>query len=163
MLVLARDQGIIDTAFSLLKAALVSHRTPTVFLPAQGLDGAPQTVIVSWNGSAPAARAIRAAVPFIKRAERLIVLEHAGCDVNRRRLDYFLDVNGIRPADWRNYGDESLTARGRARALLAEAADEGCDLLVMGAYGEPAESFFRFGRATEKIAQAAKIPVLFSS
>lgn len=163
MLVLARDQGLIDSAFSLLKAALVSYRTPTVFLPAQGLEEAPQTVIVSWNGSAPAARAIRAAVPFIKRARRLIVLEHAGCDINRSRLDYFLDVNGIRPADWRNYGNESLTARGRARALLAEAADEGCDLLVMGAYGEPAESFFRFGRATEKIASAAKIPVLFSS
>jgi len=163
MLVLARDQGFVDTAFSLLKSALVSYRTPTVFLPTQCLSTTPETVIVSWNGSAPAARAIRAALPLIKRARRLIVLEHAGCDVNRSRLDYFLDINGIRPADWRNYGDESLTARGRARALLAEAGDEGCDLLVMGAYGEAGESFFRFGRATEKVASAAKIPVLFSS
>ena len=32
----------------------------------------------------------------------------------------------------------------------------------MGAYGDPGERFFRFGRATEKIASAARIPVLFS-
>ncbi len=163
MLILARDQSIIDTAFGLLKAALVGYRTPTIFLPARRLSAGPETVIASWNGSAPAARAIRAAVPFIKQARRLILLEHAGCDVNRSRLDRFLHINDIRPADWRNYGDESLTARGRARALLAEAAEEGCDLLVMGAYGEVGEKFFHFGRATEKVATAAKIPVLFSS
>ena len=163
MVVLARDQGRAETAFGLLKAALVAHRMPTVFLPAEALDAAPDTVVVSWNGQAPAARAIRAALPFLRTASRFIVLEHAGIDVNRSRLEHFLEANGIRPADWRQYGDASLTARGRARALLAEAAAEGSDLLVMGAFGEAEQGFFRFGRATEKVASAAKIPVLFSA
>jgi nucleotide-binding universal stress UspA family protein len=48
------------------------------------------------------------------------------------------------------------------RALLAEANALGANLLVMGAYGDPGESLFRFGRATEKVATAAKVPVLFS-
>ncbi len=163
MVVLARDQAMAEAAFALLKAALVAYRMPTVFLPVAALDAAPATVVVSWNGQAPAARAIRAALPFLRTASRLIVLEHAGTDVNRSRLEHFLAANGIEPADWRQYGDASLTARGRARALLAEAAAEGADLLVMGAYGDADEGFFRFGRATEKVASAAKIPVLFSA
>ena len=55
-----------------------------------------------------------------------------------------------------------MTARGRARALMAEAKTLGAHLLVMGAYGDLGESVYRFGRATEKVATAAKIPVLFS-
>lgn len=163
LVVLARDQGMTETAFGLLKAALVAHRMPTVLLPIETLDASPDTVAVSWNGQAPSARAIKAALPFFRTAKRLIVLEHAGIDVNRSRLEHFLKANGIKPADWRQYGDASLTARGRARALLAEAATEGSDLLVMGAFGEADQGFFRFGRATEKVASAAKIPVLFSA
>lgn len=163
LLILGRDQDADAANLGLLKAALVDHRTPTVFLPPAPLSATPQTVIFSWNGQAPAARAIRAALPIVKRAKKLIVLEHAGIEVNRSRLEHLLQKHGIAPALWRNYGDQSLTARARARALLAETAREGGDFLVMGAYGEAGESFFRFGRATDKVATAAKIPVLFSS
>jgi nucleotide-binding universal stress UspA family protein len=163
LVVLGRDDGLADTSLDQLRAALVTNRAPTVWLPRAPLAAAPRSVVCVWNGQAPSARAICSARPFMSKAERVIIVEHAGNEVNRSRLEYYLDTHGIRPAAWQQYGDAGLTARGRARALLAEAAAAGGELLVMGAYGEAAESFFSFGRATEKVASAATVPVLFHS
>jgi len=160
--ILARDHGLVGDDLSLLKAALVSSRVPTVLLPPVPTEEPPTTVVCAWNGQAPAARAIRAAIPFALKARRFVVLEHAGTEVNRSRLERFLRNHGVAAAEWQPYGDASLTARGRARALLAEAKTLGAHLLVMGAYGDLGETFFRFGRATDKVATAAKIPVLLS-
>lgn len=162
MCVLARGSGIGGGDLELLKAALVEGAAPTILLPPGPPAAAPQTVVLSWNGQAATARAIKAAMPFARRARRVLVLEHAGNEINRSRLEQFLGRQGVVPAGWQSYGDRSLTARGRARALLAAAHAEGGDLLVMGAYGDVAERLFRFGRATEKVATAARIPVLFS-
>ena len=161
--VLGRSHVAADTDTWLLKEALVSNQTPTLLLPHETLKASPSTVVLSWNGQSPTARAIRAALPFAKRAKRVVVLEHTGNEVNRSRLEHFLRLHGVKPADWRTYGDPSLTARARARALLAEAQLQGTDLLAMGAYGDRDGGFFGFGRATDKVASAAKMPVLFSS
>lgn len=158
--VLARVYGVVGDDLSVLKSALVANRLPTVLLPRDPLPAAPATVVCAWNGQAASARAIRAAIPFARKAGRVVVLEHAGNEVNRNRLEHFLHSQGVAHAEWRPYGDASLTARGRARALLAETKSCGGDLLVMGAYGEATERFFQFGRATEKVATSAKIPVL---
>jgi hypothetical protein len=158
--ILSRD--MIGDDLIVLKAALMSSRVPTVLLPAVPLEEPPTTVICAWNGQAPAARSIRAAIPFALKARRFIVLEYAGNEIDRSQLEHFLHNQGVTGAEWRPYGDVSLTARGRARALLAEAKALGAHLLVMGAYGDRGESFFRFGRATDKVATAARIPVLFS-
>lgn len=160
--VLSRSAGLGGSELELLKTALVDGGARTVLLPPEPVTQAPSTIVLSWNGQGATARAIRAAIPFARQAKRVIVLEHAGNEVNRSRLEHFLDGQGIRPELWRAYGERGLTARGRARALLKAAHDEGADLLVMGAYGELGERLFRFGRATEKVATAARIPVLFS-
>jgi hypothetical protein len=161
--ILARDPGLMGDDFGMLKAALVSYQIPTILLPAEPVKSTPATVVFAWNGQPPSARAIRAALPFARAAKRFLVLEYAGNEVNASRMERFFVRNGVKPSEWRPYGDSTLTARGRARALVAEAMAENCDLLVMGAYGERAEKFFSFGRATDKVASAAKIPVLFSS
>lgn len=160
--VLSRGSGIAGDDLDLLKASLVDSGAPTILLPPEPLPAPPATVVLSWNGQPATARAIKAAMPFARQAKRVLVLEHAGNEVNRSRLEHHLASQDVVPAAWQAYGDRSLTARGRARALLAAARAEGADLLVMGAYGDAAERLFRFGRATEKVASAARIPVLFS-
>jgi len=159
---LPRRSGLAGDDLGLLKAALIDAGAATILLPPEPVAAAPKTVVLSWNGQAATARAIRTAIHFARQAERVIVLEHSGNEVNRSRLEHFLGSHGIEPKAWRSYGDRSLSARGRARALLDATRMEGGDLLVMGAYGDAAERLFHFGRATEKVASAARIPVLFS-
>jgi nucleotide-binding universal stress UspA family protein len=161
LVVLARDRGLADTGVVQLKEALVTNQMPTMWLPPEPLTAAPRTVVCVWNGQGPSARAIKAAYPFLTRAERVIIVEYAGNEVNHSRLESYLDAYDLKVSAWRPYGDAGLSARGRARALMAEAKSAGADLLVMGAYGEMVESFFSFGRATEKVAEAATVPVLF--
>jgi len=161
LVVLARDESEADASLGQLKAAVVANRAPTLWLPQAPVAAAPRTVVCVWNGQAPSARAIKAARPFLALAERVIIIEYAGDEVNHSRLEKYLDIHGIKAPVWRPYGNAGMTARGRARALMAEAKAANADLLVMGAYGEMAESLFSFGRATEKVAQAATVPVLF--
>jgi hypothetical protein len=161
LVVLARDQGLGDTSVAQLKESLVTNQMPTMWLPPASLAAALRTVVCVWNGQGPSARAIKAAQPFLARAERVTIIEYAGNEVNHSRLENYLDAYGIKVSTWRSYGEAGLSARGRARALMAEANAAGADLLVMGAYGEMVESFFSLGRATEKVAEAATVPVLF--
>ena len=163
LVLLAREEGLADTSLDQLKESLVRSRVPTMWLSPTPLAAKPATVVCVWNGQAPSARAIKAARPFLLEAEQVIIIEYAGNEVNHSRLENYIDLHGIKAADWRPYGGGGLSARGRARALIAEAKAAGGDLLVMGAYGEMSEGFFGFGRATEKVAEAASVPVLFHS
>jgi len=161
VVVLGRDKSEPRTALDRLKASLVTSRMPTLWLPRVPVTAAPRTVICVWNGQAASARAIKAALPLMALAQRVIIIEYAGDAVNHSRLENYLDIHGIEGALWQYYGSAGLTARGRARALMAEAKTAESDLVVMGAYGGIVESYFSLGRATEKVAEAATIPVLF--
>ena len=161
LVVLGRDEGVTDASLDDLKVALVTGRVPTMWLPQAPISAMPRTVVCVWNGQGPSARAIKAAHPFLLKAERVIIIEYAGNEVNHSRLENYLSLHGIKTPTWRPYGGHGLSARARARALMAEAKAAGAELLVMGAYGEMDQSFFSFGRATEKVAEAATVPVLF--
>ena len=161
LVVLGREEGVADAGLNELKEALVTGRVPTMWLPPAPIAAMPRTVVCVWNGQGPSARAIKAARPFLLNAERVVIIEYAGNEVNHSRLENYISLHGIKAPEWRPYGGSGLSARARARALMAEAKAAGADLLVMGAYGEMDQSFFSFGRATEKVAEAATVPVLF--
>ena len=121
------------------------------------------TVAVAWNMTPQASRALKASLPFLMKAESIVMLaredgENDQADVAAYLADYGLE------ASWQDYDAGGLTARGRGRALLKAAEAAGACLLVNGAFAAGTfESLLRLGRATTKIASAAKIPVLFQS
>ena len=95
-------------------------------------------ILVAWNGSREAARAVHDALPFLLAAERTTVLivdpqaqssnvgEPPGAD-----LAAHLARHGVR-VEIKTVPGGGLAA---GDAILAQAADEGADLLVMGGYG----------------------------
>lgn len=92
-------------------------------------------VTVAWDGSASAARALSDALPLLSRANRVRVLTVqteavSGVSEGGPRLVKHLGRHGI-AADYRAiFSGTSVT-----ETLLAEVAQAGSDLLVMGAYG----------------------------
>lgn len=145
-----------------LNSALWDSRSAVLVMPPQPLGERVSQVVLAWNGTCQAGRAMRAALPLMQAADRLVVLSRAGSERDAE-LDAYLEGQGITVAEWRHYGERSLTARGWARALLAEVKELQGDLLVMGAFSSGVGGFLGFGRATEKIATSAQIPVLFSA
>lgn len=147
-----------------VKAAIYDSARPVVIAPPDLKTGPIASVVVAWNGSLQAARAVGSALPFLARAGKVTVLvaDAEPDDVGASLLARNLGRRGIAvTVDTAKFG--ALTGRGRGRALLAYARDKGADLLVMGAYGHgELSNFLGLGGATAKVISACPIPLLLA-
>jgi nucleotide-binding universal stress UspA family protein len=136
-----------------------------LFLPPGGKPPrAYSTIVVAWNGSREAARAVSEALPFLRAATQVTVaiveesgateqqqLE-SGADIGRylSRHDVSSEVRKI--AGWDNTG----------KAIMNEAKQIGADMIVMGGYGHGRLRELVLGGATRRALTEAAIPVLMA-
>jgi len=139
---------------------------PILALPASGEWTQLGTrVLVAWNASREAARALADARPFLARAEKvtLLTVHEAGHETPQDGEPGSLDIvahlaaHGIE-ATLEHAADEPSLGD----VLLNRAADRGCDLLVMGAYGHSRLRELVFGGATRHVLEHLAVPTLFS-
>ena len=120
-------------------------------------------VMVCWDGSRPAARAIGDSIPLLAKdsAVELVIVadergketEIAGADLGEHLARHGLEVAVERLATGGvDIGD----------ALLSHAADTGADLLVMGGYGHSRLRQFVLGGVTSTILRSMTVPVLMA-
>jgi nucleotide-binding universal stress UspA family protein len=141
-----------------LNGILWDAGSPVVVVPPTLKPGPIRKVAIAWNGSLPAARALKAVLNLLNAEADIVFLVRAGTEKDEE-IGQYMACRGRTIDGWKTYGEAGLSARGFARALLSAAEAEKADLLAVGAHG----GFFGFGRATAKIATAATIPVLFSA
>ena len=124
-----------------------------------------QKVLVAWNASREATRAISDALPLIADAKRVNVLavnpkggRNGHGDVPGADICLHLARHGI------NATCESIQAQDLdvGSMLLSRAADDDVDLLVMGAYGRSRLRELVLGGATLHILRQMTVPVLLS-
>lgn len=138
---------------------------PVMFVPA---DGAPscvgQRVMVAWDRGREAARAVNDAMPFLRKADTVIVLSVADMGEDEKAAAHDPDIaayfgaHGIRI-------DRRQTFAGRAgtgETILSRAAETDADLLVMGAMGRYRPGRTMLGGATRHLLDHMTIPVLMS-
>ena len=145
--------------------ALSSGR-PTLIIP---YIGPPPTigqhVMVAWDGGRESTRAIHDALPYLKKAASVIVLvvnpttgdsghgEQPGADIALHLARHGCKVE----AQHIMSGDVSV-----GDMILSRLADQGVDLLVMGAYGHARMRELIFGGVTWHIMHHMTVPVLLS-
>ncbi len=143
-----------------LEAALFDTGRPVLLVPpgAGGPLGA--KVALAWNGSREAARAVGAALPFLSKAGRVVILTGRRSDGDTRpsRLAGYLALHGIDAETWAFAPKQDAIGT----ELLIEAAEAGADMLVMGAYGHSRLREFILGGATRRVVAEAAIPVLMA-
>jgi len=123
-----------------------------------------ERVLVAWNASREAARAVGDAIPLITQAKRVMVLsvnprpgsrglgDEPGADIARHlsrhgRIEAaHVVTDAVDPAD----------------AMLNAVSDESCDLVVMGAYGRSRLRELVLGGMTRYMLQHMTVPVLMS-
>lgn len=154
-----RDRNL---GINTLKTALFHSGRPVLMCPHR--DTAPETlgetVAIAWNGSAEAARALAQCLPVIQGAKTVYVLSNghdAGPGTSAQDVLEYLRVHGADAGIVEFGGGKSV-----GKALLNACADNGADLLVMGAYGDSHEHETLFGGNTQTIVDRAEMPVLFS-
>ena len=137
---------------------------PVLIVPDRGeLEVVGSHVLVAWNGSREATRAIADALPWLQRARSVSVL----ClDRQEEALFSRLELNDLR--DWlKRHGVTAQVTQQPAPgvvavALLSWIKNTGCDLLVMGGYGHAQARELVFGGVTRSVLAQMPVPVLMS-
>lgn len=132
---------------------------PVLMLPVSGArDTMGQRVIVGWNGSKEAKRAVLGGLAFLQAASQVWLVTVG--DPEAVRLEAaraMLERHAVRaePVVLDDTGQEA------GEILLEQMQSRGADLLVMGAYGHSRLREFFLGGATRHVLQATTVPILF--
>jgi len=120
-------------------------------------------IMVCWDGSRSAARAVADAMPFLERAKNVEVVivtnergkrdEIEGADIGQHLARHGLKVEVTRIT----HGDLDV-----ADALLSHSMDASADFMVMGGYGHSRLREFVLGGVTRNILRTMTLPTLMS-
>lgn len=145
----------------MLEAALMETRRPLLVVPPTPLPTSlGSRIAIGWNGSAEAAGAIAAAMPFLSEADAVDVLttrsDRVGVDSDE--LVRYLAWHGI--AGTVHIFDPG--SRSTGTAILAEAESRRSDLLVLGGYSHSRRREVILGGVTRDVLATSRIPILMS-
>jgi nucleotide-binding universal stress UspA family protein len=139
---------------------------PILVVPRIGaLSSVGKTVLLCWNASRESARAAADALPFLRVADKVIVLivdpavsaaghgQEPGADVA-----VWLARHGVNVVVQRDVAADAQIGE----AILSRAADFGADLIVMGIYGHSRLREIVMGGASRTLLSSMTVPVLMS-
>jgi nucleotide-binding universal stress UspA family protein len=123
-----------------------------------------RNVVIAWKAGRESARAVFDALPVLRQAEQVQILEINESSDRRHGLAPDTSIaaslarHGIKPTVRTSVaGDISV-----GDEILSRIADMSADLLVMGAYGHSRMRELVFGGVTRHIAKHMTVPTLFS-
>lgn len=151
-----------ETPFgSWLQPVLFGSGRPVMLLPSnrrplQWLD----RVVVAWDWSREAARALAAALPLIALAKTVHIVtvfgeKHIETTSTRADLEKYLAAHQIKY----DFDRVELDGKSIGTTLMDYSERVGADLLVMGAYGHSRIQEFILGGATREILRDPLLPV----
>jgi nucleotide-binding universal stress UspA family protein len=149
---------------AVVEAALFGSGRPVLVVPyIQRVGLKLDRVMVGWDGSRSAARAVGDAMPFIVRAKAtdivIVASEAAKSDeMPGADIAHHLARHGAKVEVKRIVSTETDVAN----TILSHAADSSADFLVMGGYGHSRLREFILGGATRGILASMTLPTLMS-
>lgn len=164
--VLGQGEGGDNGERPLADAVMLDVGRPVLVVPHAGrFPTLGERVLVAWNGSREATRAVHDALPILRRSRLTHVMAvnptggMAGHgDIPGADICLHLSRHGVN-AVCEHVKSEDLNV---GQMLLSRAADEGADLIVMGAYGRSRLSELVLGGATRHLLRHMTVPVLMS-
>ncbi len=146
------------------EGVLFDSGRPVIFVPYIQKAGLKlDRVMVCWDGSRAATRAIADAMPFLKKSKQVEIVmvsakkpkddEIAGADLGQHLARHGLKVDVKRITS---------TEIDVPSTILSYAADSSADMIVMGGYGHSRLREFILGGVTRSILETMTVPVLMS-
>jgi len=159
------ERNMVDAAhvFDILGEGLLSSRIPCLVLPPEWDDTVSfDRIVIGWNGSFEATRALHSALPLIQLAKEVILVNGEV----RTPDDHQVGVMEPDPIVYLTHHGIaaklhciSAPADEAGKNLLQKAHEVRANLLVMGAYGHARIREHVFGGATSYVMANADIPV----
>lgn len=139
---------------------------PVLIVPYAGqFATAGKRVQIAWNGSRESARAVRDAMPFLQTADEVRIL------ALHSREQHIEDLDLPRVSIVDRMAAQGIAARyevlkpegiGVMDLILSRSADEGSDMIVMGAHGDYGFPYLHRGSGTRHILRHMTVPVLMA-
>jgi nucleotide-binding universal stress UspA family protein len=154
------EQGLVE------QVVLYSAR-PTLVIPYAGrFETVGSNVMVAWDDSREAARALSDALPLLRTADTVQVTCWTEPGTGADDKDLRTRLAAVRQwLMWQGVSAETsveTSAVDIADSMLSRAADSGADLIVMGAYGHSRLAERVLGGATRGLLRSMTVPVLMS-
>jgi nucleotide-binding universal stress UspA family protein len=135
---------------------------PVLVVPYAGTFGTVgRRVLIAWNDSPQATRAVRGALPLLTKASSVVILaigrEPARGDPAARLAAHLGDHGIVAESREMVAGDSDV-----GNAILSRAADDEADMIVMGAYGHARASELILGGVTRTLFRSMTVPTLIS-
>jgi nucleotide-binding universal stress UspA family protein len=148
----------------LIEGALFGSGRPVVVVPyiqKQGMSL--EHVMICWDGSRPAARAIADSLPFLMRAKSVDIVVVTGerdksGEITGANMSRHLARHGV-TVEIKRVAADNVDVQS---AILAHAADSGADFMVLGGFGHSRLREFILGGVTRSILASMPVPVLMS-
>ncbi|MDB5597224.1 MAG: hypothetical protein JWM36_4185 [Hyphomicrobiales bacterium] len=157
-----------DEALSLMQGVvedvLFESGRPVIIVPASWDKPASlETIIVSWDGSAKAARAIGDALPLLQQAGRVEIVSISGDTDSTKRIEG-AEIAPHIARYCRSVSVTTLPAQGGdvGETLSNHAANIHASMIVMGAYAHNRLRQFVLGGVTSTMIADPPVPVLMS-
>jgi nucleotide-binding universal stress UspA family protein len=146
------------------EGVLFESGRPVIFVPFIQKGGVTlDRVMICWDGSRAAARAVADALPFLKKAKQVqavIVSDKPGKkdEIPGADLGQHLARHGLK-VEIKHIVAPDINV---ASAILSYVADSGTDMIVMGGYGHSRVREFVLGGVTRGMLESMTVPVLMS-
>ena len=151
-----------DLGFDLAEALILTAGRPVLVVPYAGtFSGVGKKVMVAWNGTREASRAVHDALPLLAGADQVMIYSVNPSDqghIPGADIATHLARHGVRAEAHKTVGRDLEVGD----ILLSAISDHGISLLVMGAYGHSRLRELALGGATRQILEMMTVPVLMS-
>jgi nucleotide-binding universal stress UspA family protein len=143
---------------------LMNSGEPTLIVPQEWTFGPlGESVVIAWNASREATRAVHDALPILEKARKVVVFafshKASGLRASAEALTEHLARHGVKAivSDWTNTGEISAV-----EALFASLDTQDCDLIVAGGFGHSRTFEGLFGGVSLDLLKQPALPVLMS-
>ncbi len=145
---------------------LLASGVPILVLPSGWeSESISKKILVGWNASREVRRAVADALPFLAAADSVVLLVvDANERSNRHGEEPGADIALHLARHGANVEVKQVSSRGSSVGdiILSYAADQGVDLIVIGAYSHARSVEMVFGGVTRTLLKQAPVPVLMS-
>lgn len=161
------SEALPTQASNVAEFVVINSGRPVLLIPYAGkFDAAFERVLIAWDGSLQAARAVTGAIPLLRRAKLVQVAvfdpeigptahgEEPGADIA-----LYLARHGVTVEVTQQNTGQDIDI---GNAIVSYSSDFGADLIVMGAYGHSRFRELLLGGATHTILNSMTVPVLMS-
>lgn len=133
---------------------------PALMFPREMKEFKTENILIGWNNSPEAARAVSEAIPILKSAKKVHIIsskEFIKKTNQMEKLQDYLAMHGIKTSF-----ELVKTTKKPGQALLNNAKEGNFDLIVAGAFGHRGFKDLMFGGTTKYMLEHTDIPIFMA-